>query len=79
MSAGRRRALALIVGLITLGPPGHAACAQPTRLVKIGALTESWGPTPAIIGLRERHGFPAFDDPVGDRPNVFLLIREALS
>ena len=53
MSAGRRRALALIVGLITLGPPGHAACAQPTRLIKIGALTESWGPTPAIIGLRD--------------------------
>jgi putative tryptophan/tyrosine transport system substrate-binding protein len=27
--------------------------AQPTRLAKIGALTESWGPTPAIVGLRD--------------------------
>ncbi len=27
--------------------------AQPPRLVKIGALTESWGPTPAIVGLRD--------------------------
>ena len=27
--------------------------AQPARLVKIGALTESWGPTPAIVGLRD--------------------------
>ena len=24
----------------------------PARLIKIGALTESWGPTPAIVGLR---------------------------
>ncbi|MDO8480083.1 MAG: ABC transporter substrate-binding protein [Candidatus Rokubacteria bacterium] len=27
--------------------------AQSPRLVKIGALTESWGPTPAIVGLRD--------------------------
>jgi putative ABC transport system substrate-binding protein len=27
--------------------------APPARMVKIGALTESWGPTPAIIGLRD--------------------------
>ena len=27
--------------------------AQPGRLVKIGALTESWGPTPAVVGLRD--------------------------
>ncbi|HSF07571.1 MAG TPA: ABC transporter substrate-binding protein [Methylomirabilota bacterium] len=27
--------------------------AQAPRLVKIGALTESWGPTPAVVGLRD--------------------------
>jgi hypothetical protein len=33
---------------------GDLATAQrPARLVQIGALTESWGPTPAIIGLRD--------------------------
>jgi len=31
------------------------ASAQP-RVVKIGALTESWGPTPAIVGLRDGLG-----------------------
>jgi putative ABC transport system substrate-binding protein len=30
-----------------------ALAAPPTRLIKIGALTESWGPTPAIVGLRD--------------------------
>ena len=29
------------------------AGAQPARLVKIGALTESWGPTTGIVGLRD--------------------------
>ncbi|HSB79232.1 MAG TPA: ABC transporter substrate-binding protein [Candidatus Methylomirabilis sp.] len=32
---------------------GGGVEAQPARMVKIGALTESWGPTPAIIGLRD--------------------------
>jgi putative ABC transport system substrate-binding protein len=32
---------------------GRDVMAQPARLIKIGALTESWGPTPAIIGLRD--------------------------
>ena len=27
--------------------------AQSARLVKIGVLTESWGPTPAVVGLRD--------------------------
>jgi putative ABC transport system substrate-binding protein len=44
----------LILGLIfTVGLMGRGVEAQPARLVKIGALTESWGPTPAIIGLRD--------------------------
>jgi len=47
------RLLALAVGLTIVGLMGRAGAAPPTRLIKIGALTESWGPTPAIIGLRE--------------------------
>ena len=41
--------IVLFIGAV-IGP---AAAAEPSRLVKIGALTESWGPTPAIIGLRD--------------------------
>jgi hypothetical protein len=34
----------------------------------------------AIVRLREAHDLPPFDDPLPDEPpNVFLLIREALS
>ena len=41
----------LLVGRVLLGGTAHAAeRAQPFR---IGALTESWGPTPAIVGLRD--------------------------
>jgi hypothetical protein len=47
------RLLALAAGLATVGLTGHAMGAPPTRLIKIGALTESWGPTPGIVGLRE--------------------------
>jgi putative ABC transport system substrate-binding protein len=53
MRSLRRRDLlsgTLAVGAASLGP---AAFAQSGRLIKIGALTESWGPTPAIIGLRD--------------------------
>ena len=32
---------------------GRDVVAQTARLVKIGALTESWGPTPATVGLRD--------------------------
>jgi putative tryptophan/tyrosine transport system substrate-binding protein len=46
--------LALGLALAFLGLSGNLATAQrPARLVQIGALTESWGPTPAIIGLRD--------------------------
>jgi putative ABC transport system substrate-binding protein len=47
------RLLALAAGLTTVGLTGPAFGGPPTRLIKIGALTESWGPTPAISGLRE--------------------------
>jgi len=40
-------ALAVAAGM---APAIHA---QPSRVIKIGALTESWGPTPAIVGLRD--------------------------
>src|SRR5262249_30424122 len=32
---------------------GHDLEAQPPRLIKIGALTESWGPSTPIVGLRD--------------------------
>jgi putative ABC transport system substrate-binding protein len=46
--------LALGLALAFLGLSGDLATAQrPARPIQIGALTESWGPTPAIIGLRD--------------------------
>jgi len=50
----RRDVLLWLATVLAL--PGSLACvseAQPRRLIKIGALTESWGPTPAIVGLRD--------------------------
>jgi putative ABC transport system substrate-binding protein len=47
------RLLALAAGLAMVGMVEHATAGPPARLIKIGALTESWGPTPAIVGLRE--------------------------
>jgi putative ABC transport system substrate-binding protein len=45
----------LLFGIMLAGGEliGREVMAQSPRLVKIGALTESWGPTPAIVGLRE--------------------------
>ena len=62
---------AALVSLVDAGPWRHAN--RDTRF-EVLALIDT-----VIIDLRECHGLPAFDDPVGDRPNVFLLIREALS
>ena len=39
--------------LTAAGLIGQGIAAQPQRLLKIGALTGSWGPTPAIVGLRD--------------------------
>ena len=50
----RRDVLLWLAAVLAI--PGPLACvseAQPRRLIKIGALTESWGPTPAIVGLRD--------------------------
>jgi len=50
----RRDVLVWLAAVLAI--PGSLACvseAQPHRLIKIGALTESWGPTPSIVGLRD--------------------------
>jgi putative ABC transport system substrate-binding protein len=52
MRRRRLRLLALGIILAIHGLIGGGAEAQ-RRPVQIGALTESWGPTPAIIGLRD--------------------------
>jgi putative tryptophan/tyrosine transport system substrate-binding protein len=48
----RRR---LMAGFVAVGAEllGRTVMAQSARLIKIGALTESWGPTPGIVGLRD--------------------------
>jgi putative tryptophan/tyrosine transport system substrate-binding protein len=45
----------LLAGVVVAGAEllGRGVMAQSRRQVKIGALTESWGPTPAIVGLRD--------------------------
>ena len=53
MTGRRLRLLALGTVLAVATPPENALSAQRTGPVLIGALTESWGPTPAIVGLRD--------------------------
>jgi ABC-type uncharacterized transport system substrate-binding protein len=53
MTTRRVHLTGLAVGLIFAALMTSAAATPPQRLVKIGALTESWGTTPAIQGLRE--------------------------
>jgi putative ABC transport system substrate-binding protein len=49
-----RRALLLVgIGLAIAGTTARLAEAEPPRLIKIGALTASWGPTPSIVGFRD--------------------------
>jgi putative ABC transport system substrate-binding protein len=48
-----RRRLLIGVALVGGGLIGRNIAAQPTRLIKIGALTEAWGPTPGVVGLRD--------------------------
>jgi putative ABC transport system substrate-binding protein len=50
-----RRFVLLVIGIVlaAAGALDRHVHAQPARLVKIGALTESWGPTPGIAGLRD--------------------------
>jgi putative ABC transport system substrate-binding protein len=53
VTARRGVLLALAIVLAIPGPRAWVSQAQSRRLFKIGALTESWGPTPAIVGLRD--------------------------
>ncbi len=48
-----RRLLLLGVVLALAVVIGRGVAAQPARLVKIGALTEAWGPTVGIVGFRD--------------------------
>src|SRR5262252_5650321 len=48
-----RREVLLALGGVMPALVARVAVAQPHRLIKIGALTESWGPTPGIVGLRD--------------------------
>ena len=43
--------IVLLVGSVLLGGTAHAA--ERAHPFRIGALTESWGPTPSIVALRE--------------------------
>src|SRR5215467_12763924 len=43
--------IVLLVSSVLLGGTAHTA--ERTRPIQIGALTESWGPTPGIVGLRD--------------------------
>src|SRR5207247_7748121 len=43
--------MVLLVSSVLLGGTAHAA--ERTRLLRIGALSDSWGPTPQIVGLRD--------------------------
>ena len=53
MTAGLRLVVLLGITLTIAEPSPPASEAQAPRPVRIGALTESWGPTPSIIGLRD--------------------------
>jgi len=53
VTAGRRVLLVLGIVLTIAGSMARVTEAQAPRPIKIGALTESWGPTPAIVGLRD--------------------------
>ena len=53
MTARRHLMVVLALALAVAGPRAPASDAQAPRLVRIGVLTESWGPTPPIIGFRD--------------------------
>lgn len=44
---------AVVVLLAVTGFTAHVWAAQTARLIKIGALTDAWGPTNAIVGFRD--------------------------
>ncbi len=44
--------IALVMLLMSSGLPGSLDAAERTRAIRIGALTDAWGPTPHMAGLR---------------------------
>ena len=48
-----RRRVVVVLATAAAALATRGVWAQPTRPARIGALTESWGPTPAIVGLRD--------------------------
>ena len=48
-----RRRLLILGAVLATGLVGRAVAAQPARLIKIGALSDAWGPTHEIVGLRD--------------------------
>jgi ABC-type uncharacterized transport system substrate-binding protein len=47
-------AAVILLQLVTSGiPTGASSAADRVTSIKIGALTDSWGPTPSIVGLRD--------------------------
>ncbi len=49
-----RWSVALVALLVSSGLlTGSVSAEEPSRLIKIGELTSSWGPTPAMVGLRD--------------------------
>jgi putative ABC transport system substrate-binding protein len=53
MTTCRVGVLAIGLLLTSAAAMNQEVGAQPPRLIKIGALTESWGPTTGIVGLRD--------------------------
>ena len=53
MTGLRRPLLRFSVVLAVAGLIPHGVEAQTQRVINIGALTEAWGPTPAVVGLRD--------------------------
>lgn len=65
LPTARRIVVGLVMGTLTLS---SVSAAQRPAPILIGALTESWGPTPAIVGLRD--GLVE----LGHRENVDFMI-----
>src|SRR2546421_12992625 len=53
MSRAGAPRMAVLVLLVLVTFVSHDADGQTARLVKIGALTDSWGPTTGIVGFRD--------------------------
>ncbi len=59
------RALGALLFLGALLLPAGAAALKHGEPIRIGALTTSWGPTPAVVGLRD--GLVELGDVIGGR------------